>query len=286
MGGRGNRGGRSHQWTRDGTSRRGDDAVGRGGRGGRGAVGVRRRDALEEDLVREAPNWTLSCYGPRGEQPNLLGGDTSFEELRACAIATVRAGMDARTVHARAREYAEAKKSDARGILSFPEAQLKEVLDKVERGTMAPAGAQRVIEGVALGNAGVAPAPGLNAGAAAFSPQTGTNAGAGFGGGFTTGFTGGFVGAGMGVGRGVAGGGFAGGDASTSPFGGTSPQLAAPSPFGGGGGTSPFGGGAVAQAPLTPLMPDPNDPNSAAWCAPAFTFGNIPDDPPPPQFIR
>ena len=90
MGGRG-RGGRSNAWTRDG-------GQGRGGRG-HAAVGVRRRDLLQEDLLNEKPNWALSCYGPKGEQPNLLGGDTSFEELRCAAYATVRAGGDAGGAH-------------------------------------------------------------------------------------------------------------------------------------------------------------------------------------------
>ena len=49
---------------------------------------------------------------PKGEQPNLLGGDTSFEELRCSAYATARAGSDPRAVDARAREFVEAKTGD------------------------------------------------------------------------------------------------------------------------------------------------------------------------------
>ena len=35
-----------------------------------------------------------------------------------------------------------------------------------------------------------------------------------------------------------------------------------------------------------PLAPDPNVPNSEAWCALSFGVGNIPDDPPPVAYIR
>ena len=265
-GGRGRgRGGRSNTWHRDG-----------GGRGGRGngPVGVRRRDLLQEDLHTERPLWALSCYGPKGEQPNLLGGDTSFEELRCSAYATARAGSDPRAVDARAREFVEAKTGDIKSILAFPEHQLKMVLDKVERGEMAPAGANRVIDGgliVGAGGAlgggagatmggGFAPTPGttgnLNAGASPFQPN------AGGGGGFT------------GSGGALGGGGFA--PASAQPVASNAGNFGSTPP-------SPFNGGATA---LAPLAPDPNVPNSEAWCAPSFGVGNIPDDPPPVAYIR
>ena len=261
MGGRG-RGGRSNTWTRDG-------GQGRGGRG-HAAVGVRRRDLLQEDLLDEKPNWALSCYGPKGEQPNLLGGDTSFEELRCAAYATGRAGGDAGAVHARAREYADAKAGDVKGILAFPEHQLKLVLDRVERGEMAPAGADRVMDGTAIvgGGGGFSRthAPALDARATPFAPA----------GGMASGFTGnqpsltpvatGFVASAQ----------------PTSPFGG-GPGGGA-SPFGGGpGGASPFGGGNAPRAPS--LTPDPNVPNSEAWCAPSFDIGGVPDDPPPAAYV-
>ena len=56
------------------------------------------------------------------------------------------------------------------------------------------------------------------------------------------------------------------------------------SPFGGGpGGASPFGGGNAPRAPS--LTPDPNVPNSEAWCAPSFDIGGVPDDPPPAAYV-
>jgi hypothetical protein len=68
----------------------------------------------------------------------------------------------------------------------------------------------------------------------------------------------------------------------TSPFGG-GPGGGA-SPFGGGpGGASPFGGGNAPRAPS--LTPDPNVPNSEAWCAPSFDIGGVPDDPPPAAYV-
>jgi len=282
MPGRG-RGGRSNSWTRDGANAQGGRAQ------NAGPVGVRRRDLLNEDLVVERPAWALSCYGPTGGQPNLLGGDTSFEELRACAKATAARTGDARAVHALAREYAEAKRSDAKSILSFPENQLREVLNKVERGQIAPAGAQRVIEGGPLGSSG-----GLNAGAAPFAP---TGQGVGLGGGFNGG--GGFQPATPQAGFGTLTPSpsgmpsvhgfapqptvvsqFSNGGGSASPFSGDGSTSAFP---GGGASTSPFNGHAMSQVPLTP---DPSDPNSSAWCAPTFTFGSIPDEPPSAAFIR
>lgn len=289
-GGRGRgRGGRSNSWHRDGG--------GGGGGRGHGPVGVRRRDLLQEDLHNERPLWALSCYGPKGEQPNLLGGDTSFEELRCSAYATARAGSDARAVDARVREFVEAKNGDIKSILAFPEQQLKMVLDKVERGEMAPAGANRVIDGAPIASAGGGFAGGAGAtmgggfAGGGFAPPAGTSGNlnasaspfqpnAGAGGGFAGG--GGFVGGGgFGGGGGVAGGGgFGGGGGFVS----TSPQPPAP-----GAGSfsatspSPFGGNATA---LAPLAPDPNVPNSEAWCAPSFSVGNIPDDPPPVAYIR
>ena len=273
MPGRG-RGGRSNTWTRDGANAQGGRAQ------NAGPVGVRRRDVLNEDLVVERPAWALSCYGPTGGQPNLLGGDTSFEELRACARATAARTGDARAVHALAREYVEAKRSDAKSILSFPENQLREVLDKVERGQIAPAGAQRVIEGDALGTSA-----GLNAGASPFAP---TGQGAGFGGGF--GGVGGFQPAATQTRFGTPA-----QPAVGTPAGqGFAPQPIVGAQFGGGGSASPFGGGvAASSSPFgghamsqVPLTPDPNDPNSPAWCAPTFTFGAIPDEPPSAAFIR
>ena len=80
---------------------------------------------------------------------------------------------------------------------------------------------------------------------------------------------------------GGGGGGFGGGfvAAASSPV--------APTPaFGGGFTPSAFGSSFGASANQAPLTPDPNVPNSDAWCAAAFTSGAIPDDAPPPQYIR
>ena len=145
---------------------------------------------------------------------------------------------------------------------------------------MAPAGANRVIDGgliVGAGGAlgggagatmggGFAPTPGttgnLNAGASPFQPNTGGGGGFAGSGGFT-----GSVGA-------LGGGGFA--SASAQPVASNAGNFGSTPP-------SPFNGGATA---LAPLAPDPNVPNSEAWCAPSFGVGNIPDDPPPVAYIR
>ena len=280
-GGRGGGGGRSNTWTRDGGG--GGGGGGRGGRGG--APGIRRKDLLQEDLVNERPLWGLTCYGPRGEEPNLLGGDTSFEELRCVAYATLRAGGDVRAVDGRAREIGHAKTNDVKGILSFPEHQLKAVLDKVEKGQMAPAGADRTIEfrsldgfiggasssgavggfvaSPAAQGGGFAPQPNafapqqsqLNSAATPFAP---------------VGASGGQFGAG----------------ANSNQFG-VQPQQGLGAPIGAA--SSAQTGGFAPQQNFqnqAPLTPDPNVPNSEAWCAQSFAIGQVPDDPPPAGYIR
>ena len=63
--------------------------------------------------------WPLSCYG-KGDERCLLGGDTSFEELRWVVGAVALARGDANAVHARAREFARGKEDDVNAILGFP----------------------------------------------------------------------------------------------------------------------------------------------------------------------
>ena len=262
MGGRGGRG-RANTWTRDGGGGGGGGGRHAGNSHGNGnapAHGVRRRDLLQEDLVRERPSWALSCYGPRGDEPNLLGGDTCAEEVRWASYAALRAHGHAQGVYARVKACAEAKANDIKGILSFPEHQLKTVLDRVAAGQMAPAGLDRVIDeralaeitsgaGVSAGGVGAASAFGggamstLSATAPAFAPPHSAFGGRG----------GGFV----------------------AHAGAPSPIAAAPA----------FGGG-FSPAQHAPLTPDPNVPDSDAWCASAFHAGKIPDGPPPQQYIR
>jgi len=290
-GGRGGRGGggggRSNTWTRDGAGSGSGGGGGGGGRGGRGgAPGIRRKDLLREDLVNERPLWGLTCYGPRGEEPNLLGGDTSFEELRCVAYATLRAGGNVQAIDGRAREIGDAKTNDIKGILSFPEHQLKAVLDKVEKGQMAPAGADRIIEfrsldgfiagtssNGAVGGFVASPlaqsggfAPQLNS----FAPQQSqlNSAAMPF------------------APVGASGGPFGTGTTNLNQFG-VQPQQGFGAPVG----TVPSvqtGGFAPQQnfQDQPPVTPDPNVPHSEAWCAQSFALGQVPDDPPPATYIR
>tara|TARA_B100001142_G_scaffold325050_1_gene377919 strand:- start:43 stop:306 length:264 start_codon:yes stop_codon:yes gene_type:complete len=68
--------------------------------------------------------WPLSCYG-KGDERCLLGGDTSFEELRWVVGAVALARGDANAVHARAREFARGKEDDVNAILGFPPRQAR-----------------------------------------------------------------------------------------------------------------------------------------------------------------
>ena len=122
---------------------RGGGPVGRGGgRGGRGGGNAKSaRDMLRDDLQTDRPMmWPLSCYAAKGDESNLLGGDSSFEEVRWVSYALLRRGQDPRQVGAKVDEYARGKENDIRAILGFPNAQLKQVLEMAAAGTMAPRG--------------------------------------------------------------------------------------------------------------------------------------------------
>ena len=205
---------------------RGGGGRGGGGRGG-GAGEKSARDQLRDDLQTERPMmWPLSCYAPKGDEPNLLGGDSSFEEVRWVSYTMLRRGQDPRSVSAKVDEFARGKENDIRSILNFPDVQLKRVLDLAAAGTMAPAGLTRVIDCAFAGLASPAspaspavavrpPEGALTGGAGAFrgtafSNRTATATPGGFGGFF--------------AGTGVAN------STGRSPFGeGASP----PSPFAG-----------------------------------------------------
>ena len=64
--------------------------------------------------------WPLSCYAPKGDEPNLLGGDSSFEEVRWVTYATAARGGDPRSVHAKVQEYVRGKENDIRASSTSP----------------------------------------------------------------------------------------------------------------------------------------------------------------------
>jgi len=207
----------------------------------------RARDLIEDDLTTARPIWALSCYGPREGEPNLLGGDTSPEEARARAYAAAVNGERVSDVNALVRSIAEAKTNDGKGILAFPEQQLAGVLERVRRGAIAPAGAGRVVE--QRGRVGTV-SPSLAIAHEGFSGAINRNVSSAIGANALGTFGGG----------GFAGGGFAGGGFA--------------------------GGGLGLSANEPPLAPDPGVANSEAWCASSFASGSIPDEPPPPRYIR
>ena len=134
----------SNQWHRGG---------GGGGRGrgrGRGhhqqGSNQPRKDLLGDDFGSEFPLWQLTSYGPGASKNNLLGGDTSPEELRWAAGATKARTGDHRRVFETFREYEKLKENDRSVLKSMAEAQLKQVFDGVDAGTMKPAGVERKIE--------------------------------------------------------------------------------------------------------------------------------------------
>ena len=165
--------------------------------------------------------WPLSCYATKGDESNLLGGDSSFEEVRWVSYALLRRGQDPRQVGAKVDEFARGKESDIRAILGFPNAQLKQVLEMAAAGTMAPAGLTRVID---CTFAGLAAPTGAAASRLGMPPQHPQPAG--------------------GFGVSASPGAFSTGGALATPFGGGGANPA--TPFGGSGANpaTPFGGGA------------------------------------------
>ena len=262
--------------------------------------------------------WPLSCYAPKGDEPNLLGGDSSVEEVRWVTYNTARLGQDPRQVHAKVDEFANGKQNDIRSILNFPNNQLKQVLEMAAVGTMAPAGLTRVIDCTFMGMApaaspvaspggfvaGHTPSPNAFAqtsaspfgGSPVANVQSPSNA---FGPGAVNGQAappfGNQAATPFGVVSPVAGGGFGGG----TPFVG-----GGGSGFGGvGGGGTQFGGGASSSTNFggasssTGFGGDPSGPvtqqsdvfgvavagdnNDNPWTAACFVPGAVPDTPPP-----
>jgi hypothetical protein len=207
---------------------------------------------LRDDLQTDRPMmWPLSCYAAKGDEPNLLGGDSSFEEVRWVSYALLRGGQDPRQVGAKVDEYARGKENDIRAILGFPNAQLKQVLEMAAAGTMAPAGLTRVIDCAFAGLASNAVTAVTPPGMPPQHPHP--QPAAGFGGNASPGA----FGAGGGA---PAPGNFGGAANQASPFGqavpsspgiGNAPVPASPfggaapaaGGFGGGGGGGAFGGG-------------------------------------------
>ncbi|CAL6338541.1 unnamed protein product [Bathycoccus prasinos] len=141
----------SNQWHRGGGRGRGGSGTRGGGRGGFGGgtnAGNQqpRRDLLRDDFGVEFPLWPLTSYGPGASKNNLLGGDTSVEELRWVSGATRARTGDHRQVFDAFKEYARLKENDRTVLKSMPETQLKQVFDSVDQGTMKPAGLERKIE--------------------------------------------------------------------------------------------------------------------------------------------
>ena len=95
---------------------------------------------------RRVPLWPLTSYGPGASKNNLLGGDTSVEELRWVSGATRARTGDHGQVFDAFKEYARLKENDRTVLKSMPETQLKQVFDSVDQGTMKPAGLERKIE--------------------------------------------------------------------------------------------------------------------------------------------
>ena len=140
----------SNQWHRGGGRGRGGSGNRGGGRGGFGG-GTNsnqqpRRDLLRDDFGVEFPLWPLTSYGPGASKNNLLGGDTSVEELRWVSGATRARTGDHMQVFDAFKEYARLKENDRTVLKSMPETQLKQVFDSVDQGTMKPAGLERKIE--------------------------------------------------------------------------------------------------------------------------------------------
>jgi len=142
----------SNQWHRGGGGGggRGGGGRGGGGRGGRNnnqqGSNQPRRDLLRDDFGIEFPLWKLTSYGPGASKNNLLGGDTSPEEVRWVSGATRARVGDHGRVFETMREYERLKENDRTVLKAMPETQLKQVFDSVDAGSMKPAGAERKIE--------------------------------------------------------------------------------------------------------------------------------------------
>jgi hypothetical protein len=267
---------------------------------------------LRDDFGIEFPLWKLTSYGPGASKNNLLGGDTSPEEVRWVSGAFRARVGDHRQIFETMREFERLKENDRTVLKSMPETQLKQVFDSVDAGSMKPAGAERTIvfqmvpqrwritKNVAIKYERVLPASG---------------GGGTFGGGAVTPFGGGFQQLQQQTPPPPFGGvqGQQGGLGQSSGFGSV-PPVATPSasPFTGGGfqnatpSTPAFGrgmgqtGALTSNAPaakpvvtVTPSAPqnqadtnqftpefNPADPFGSR----DFALGQIPDQPPPPQY--
>lgn len=253
-----NQGGGGHANSGNSNSNSNNSArgAGRGGTGGRGVVSEKSaRDQLRDDLQTDRPRmWPLSCYAPKGDEHNLLGGDSSCEEVRWVTYRIARDGrQDPRAVQQKVDEFAKGKENDVRSILNFPNNQLKQVLEMAAKGTMAPAGLTRVIDCNFLGGGAAYGAsqsgvnnspPGL--GQAGRAPDAAPNGGASgafadsspFGGSPAPPVPPTRSGFGHNAGVGIA-------NHQASLFGGSNPA-AQHGGFGGGGGGTPFAGGGAA----------------------------------------
>lgn len=62
-----------------------------------------------EDLLHERPLWKLTCYGHVKNAPCDIGGDVSYEELRAVAYDDAKRGLSLPSIVARERSLVNAK---------------------------------------------------------------------------------------------------------------------------------------------------------------------------------
>ena len=105
-----------------------------------------RRDLLKDDFGQEFPLWELTSYAAGQSKPNLLGGDTSPEELRFLyGNALADNQRNAEEIERTFEEYKKLKKNDRDVLKNMPEEQLVIIFENVDGEKMKPAGVERVL---------------------------------------------------------------------------------------------------------------------------------------------